>query len=258
MYEASRVGEGLIRMLELTAEGATWVVLIAGTFGIGVLVRQRRGAAVPLLVVAGLIFVQFVLIGAGKPAEYGRFGVFIDVTLAIAAACALTHPWPRLKGPAQVVAAVAMGLWVCLCGFQYLANFVADASPDNSRILAARSLGRGNTPVALLAEPAPYSCPPLNFSKRPVWLVESAEAWRRRCEAAPRPEANLQPRLLVATSDVPTSPHAQEALYYRWQLLTHGSCMPSELPQLTPVSWANKLFRYQAAPRIEPRPTSQP
>ncbi len=225
MYEVSRIGEGLARMIELTAEGASWLVLVFGCIGAGLLIKQRRVGALPLAVVGGLIFVQFVLLGAGKPAEYGRFGVFTNVALAVATACVLTHPWSRARGLGRAIPAVLTALWVGWLGYQYLGNFVADASRDNSRVQAAATLAGQGSPVALLAEPAPYSCPPLDFSKRPIWLVESADAWRRRCEQASPAEGQPGPRILIAMADGPT-----------------------------PISWADKPIRHQTAPRA--RPTS--
>lgn len=83
MYEVGRLGEGLARVLALTIEGTGGTIAFLGIVGIfGSLFRLTR-ARCGLIVPGALFFLQFVLIGAGKPAEYGRFGVFFDVILLI-------------------------------------------------------------------------------------------------------------------------------------------------------------------------------
>lgn len=83
MYEIGRFDEGLARVLALTIEGAGGTIALLGFAGIlGSLFRLTR-ARCGLIVPGALFFLQFVLIGAGKPAEYGRFGVFFDVILLI-------------------------------------------------------------------------------------------------------------------------------------------------------------------------------
>ncbi len=256
MYEVSRAGEGAWRMAELTAEGATWAVVAVGLVGIGLLIRRRVLPAAPLGLVAGLIFVQFVLIGAGKPAEYGRFGVVTDVALAIAAACALTHPWPRTgawagaRGAVRCFVAVVPLVVVtgatAYFGYRYLANFVADASRDNTRIRAAAALQPLNRGLAVLAEPAPYSCPPLDFARSRLWLFPSLQSWRGDCEAAGlRGETPRAPGI-IATSDALPPAEGQVVVPHCWGRLGANPCMP-EPPLVTPISWANKPFQRQHA-----------
>ena len=247
MYEIDRPDQGLVRMVELTVEGATWPVLIVGAVGVGLLVRRRQVAGLPLAVVGGLIFVQFVLIGAGKPAEYGRFGIFINIALAIAAACVLTQRWPHLGTAGRVIPTLLVASWVGVFGYRYLSNFVADAGPDNSRLRAAAALAGHDAPLALLAEPAPYCCPPVDFARRQLWLFESADAWGQRCEADGQAGRCPEAGLLIATADGPTPPSGQLPVPYRWELLTNSSPAPGEPPVLTPISWANKPIRRQVA-----------
>jgi hypothetical protein len=269
MYEVSRLGEGFLRVLELTVEGASWPVLVLGAAAaVAALVRRRRDA-LPLLVPAGLIGLQFVLLGAGKPAEYGRFGVFVNAALAIGAACLLAKrgilsgkaPDSRATGgtgAAQGVVArtrvqhgyrpirwlliaVVIG-WVAYGGWGYLANFVADAGSASSstRTEVAYRLADAGPAIGVLAEPAPYGCPPLDFADRRVRLYDSVDAWR----ADPTP-------VLVTAHDGPTwfGPRLPEPVDVQWL-----DVMP---PVVSSISWANKPFRLYFASTPSHEPTTR-
>ncbi|MCG3129593.1 MAG: hypothetical protein FLDDKLPJ_00327 [Phycisphaerae bacterium] len=236
MYEVSRVFEGLVRVGELTAEGATTGVALAGLAGWAWLLR-RRGASGAVLVVPAVVFLlQFVLIGAGKPAEYGRFGVFADAALAIGAACVLSEllrrgGWRRGVGAAMTAAIV---LLTARGGYAYLRNFVADEGPKGSRAQAARHVadesslaGRGYLDVGVGREPAPYCCPPLNFSAHRLRLFASQDAWRA--------EASKTTKVWIETSDAGAPPGSVEGVF------GFGSGE-------TPISWANKPMTVIVAP----------
>ena len=184
MYEIGRLGEGLVRVLELTVEGARLPVLLIGVAGLAVAFRRRRWDMLPLAVPAGLVFVQFVLLGAGKPAEYGRFGVFPDTALAIAAACVLAgRRRPKLRAVELIPAALVV-LTTGYFGWGYLYNFHKDAGPENTRAqfgllwdgLSSRS--EDSRPiVSVLADPAPYCLPPMDFARTKVLRYPSLEAY---------------------------------------------------------------------------------
>ncbi len=245
MYEVSRLGEGFLRVLELTAEGASWPVLVLGVVAAMAALLCRRRDALPLLVPAGLIGFQFVLLGAGKPGEYGRFGVFVNAALAIATACLLVGGGGSTgrapESPAAVcpgrqrgfeffrrlLALVVVG-WVAYGGWGYLANFVADTgtTASSTRTRAALCLADAGSEIGVLAEPAPYACPPLDFAGRRVRLYPSVNAW----QADPTP-------VLVTAYDGPSwfGPRLPEPADGRWL-----DVMPSFV---SPISWANKPFR---------------
>jgi hypothetical protein len=125
-----------------------------------------------LLCVASLVAVQFVLLAEGKPAEYARFAIVLDVALAIvgvAALYALTRGVLRSLGFIALVAGVA---YFCL---PYLRAFVADNSSRGTRQAAARQVQELPGDVEVIAEPAPYSCPPVNLFQRSILLVRPAE-----------------------------------------------------------------------------------
>jgi len=248
MYEIDRLGEGFTRMLALTVEGATLPVLLIGVLAMVSVVRQGRTAAVLLLVPAALFFVQFVLIGAGKPAEYGRFGVFVNIALAVAAACLLARRWTRLHESVNWIPAVLVVLWTGFFGYGYLRNFAADASSENTRLLAAEALADSNDPIAVLAEPAPYAFPPVNFARRTLWLFSSARDWVGREEV----RVDISPRVLVSARDRPGPDGAEDATTPRWRPIAKHAVSDDGWPAfLTPISWANKPMCWRRVDRSE-------
>jgi hypothetical protein len=240
MYEVSRLGEGFLRVLELTDQGASWPVLLLGVAAAALAVARRRRDVMPLLVPAGLVFLQFVLLGAGKPAEYGRFGVFVDSVLAIAAACLLVggmHPsgsdaappgrrQRRVRLLRYALVAGVVG-WVGHGGGRCLGDFLAETgSADLSTRTVTSRLIEDVPAIGVLAEPAPYSCPPLAFADRTVRLYASLDDWLDD----PTP-------VLVTAHDGPswTGPRLPEPADAQWMDL---------VPSVgSPISWANKTFR---------------
>ena len=184
MYEVARIGEGFTRVLELTAEGATWPIVIFGFIAAALMIKRKKWNALPLAIVALVFFLQFVLIGAGKPGEYGRFGIFTNTALAIGAAVVCI---PRINSgdqPIRRIMTIILVLAVGWSGSGYLQNFVADIGEENSRMRIAEVasrwtqdvLARGERPAfAVRAEPAPYCFPPIDFARADVALPRSPE-----------------------------------------------------------------------------------
>jgi hypothetical protein len=238
MYEISRIGEGFVRVIELTIEGAALPILALGVVATVIAVIRRNATMVPLAVAAAVFFMQFVFIGAGKPGEYGRFGIFTNTALAIGAACLLTLPGARRIGVVKPVAALLVILWTGACGGSYLRGFKVDTSDDNSRTKLAQRLsgmtraaqGQGEDyAVAVLADPAPYGCPPMNFSSTELLLVRSpAQAqmhFRKRRGLFLQPEDKSDPNAGITPLD----------------RLTLAVC-PWAAARSTSISWANKPF----------------
>lgn len=182
MYRVDRIGQGLLRVLELTLDGVTGPVLLIGAIGAVGAWRRRLTSVLPLVVTAGVFFLQFVMIGADKPGEYGRFGIFPNAALVIGAACWLVPwvPWAPRRRAVRWTLVSGVTVWMGLCGYAYLVNFRADASDGGSR-RHVRRLAPGSQ-LALVVEPAPYSCPPMPFDTTPVYLFpgreEALAAWR--------------------------------------------------------------------------------
>jgi hypothetical protein len=178
MYHATAAGVWL-NGGKLMLEAATIAVVLFGVIGvlhvIESSVAQRRlnfywpGCPAVhllwLLVAAGLLVaVQFFLLAAGKPGEYGRFALLPATVLCI---LAVTSFWTFLP-PARV--AFLSTLLVCTAWFgtNYIAHFDADLDPMMTpRMMTADALrAMKRTPakkLAIVAEPAPYSMPPVDL-----------------------------------------------------------------------------------------------
>lgn len=263
MYQIDRVGEGLWRVLELTIEGVTLPVVVLGLIALVVVsvrgfaharsngtdqssVGQRSlfVAMLPLVVPAAVFFLQFVLIGAGKPAEYGRFGVFTNTALAIGAACLLARPWTKLRAVVNWVPAVLVVMWMAGCGAAYLRNFIVDVQDEASLEVVDefldKQLGSADVRFAVLADPAPYNFPPISFSKSSVERLGSVENY---CLAA---SADRKTGFLVFPSDLPgiKAESDQMRIPKTKYELSKGYCIPPLVSEFdwpdTPISWANK------------------
>jgi hypothetical protein len=241
------VFEGFIRVLELTVEGATLPVLLLGAVALIVAVvyrtiRTEKGAAIAVLAVpAGMFFLQFCLIGAGKPAEYGRFGIFPNTALAIGAACLLSRRWTtKLRDIVNWLPAGVVVIWVAVFGAAYMRNFIVDATMDNSR---TRVLDLFRRPMhsdfgapqgfAVSADPAPYNFPPKNFAWTNVLLVRDVRETRKYPDdldfvrVAPVDEFQSGPQLEDSNFD-----------YFQWVV----GDPPWKWMANTQISWANKPF----------------
>ena len=155
------------RLVVAGTSGAPALLAVVGA----AMLARRRGTgwllAAPAVVVAG----QFVLLAAGKPAEYARFALTPDVAIGVLAAAAVAglplRPREARLAGGLLVAATA------LVGMRYDLNFLADSRPTSTRREAARTLAAvapGGT-LAVTADPAPYGLPPVNlFTWRLVLL----------------------------------------------------------------------------------------
>lgn len=236
MYEIARVGEGFFRVAELTAEGAGLPIAVVGIVAWVMWIRDRRTEAMPLLAVAGVLLAQFTLLGAGKPAEYGRFGVFSDAALAIGAACILAQLDRAVRGRSSVRIAVLALTTILVAGtargsITYLLNFHRDEGVANTRWLAAALLRddlADETPraptIAVLRAPAPYGCPPVDFSRYPLVLYPDKATWQR--------DASRRPSVLIEVLDDLNDSRGPRP----------GS-QTFEGVYTTPISWANKPVR---------------
>jgi len=278
MYEIARIGEGFLRVLELTIEGVTLPVVLVGAFALLValwrMMRQTpsepgaeaTGHAVaahpamvylPLIVPAAVFFVQFVLIGAGKPAEYGRFGIFPNTALAIGAACVLTRRWTKLREIVNWIPAVFVLIGISVPAYAYLYNFRWDTQTGRYSVVEPPSVGtgcyiRGHGPedswrepftVAVIAEPAPYCFPPIQFDRARVVM------FREYATALEYQEFHRSDTLVVRPVDEPVGTDRWRAapdLFLRrfvgrlFRVPFHGALT---IPQpATPISWAIKLF----------------
>ena len=155
------------------------MVAVVGVVAVAVLlIKRRQGSArshVGCLLAAPAIAIAipFVLFARGKPPEYGRFPIVLDVALLVAT-CSLVARVKNAK--AQAGAALLLLITVIAAGFPYLRGFVLDSRPLTSRLLVAKEVRALPGDVILQAEPAPYDCPPIDlFSRR---LILAPTKWQ--------------------------------------------------------------------------------
>jgi hypothetical protein len=239
MYEVGRLGEGFVRVADLTLAGATPPVVLGGLLALVGVARRRLGHDLMLLVPAGMLLVQFVLLGAGKPDEYGRFGIFYEAALAIGCGAVLAAV-TRSQRALGIVAGAGVAAICAWVSAGYFWSFHVDSTGQGSRALAAAELAKlpGGVPIAVVAEPAPYACPPVDFGRRPVVLYrEGPESTPRDGIAAWAADAEDPPPVLVAALDDPAGasavalPPGSEVVAYQSRLAL--------LPR-SRLSWANK------------------
>lgn len=211
MYDVARIAEGFLRVIKLTGEGATLPVLILGTLALVFSTKHQTPRTIVLVVPGVLFFLQFVLIGAGKPAEYGRFGIFPNTILAVGAACIVTSSATYVRRARRAIPAILSAIligWSGAHGWAYLDGFLSDASDNNTRINLAKSLAAipqeaKNTRIpkklATYAEPAPYCFPPVDFAHVDVRLLPLPKRAPLRCSPS---EVTLAP---LDTSRTPMS-----------------------------------------------------
>lgn len=239
-YGVGDVWDGLANGLDLLAEGGTLVVMLAGavvatTFGWRLARRStptdRDSLTLPLLlaVPAVAVLLQFVLLGAHKPGEYARFALLPCAALAIAAVTGARLLTERRA--TRVSAILALCVATFIGGGAYVLNFARGAGVfgyQDTRAAAAHTLShlkdQGRYTLAIPAEPAPYSMPPIDLFRWRILLLP---------KGAPDATAARDARVdvYVAVTDRTTNPPTG---------LVSWSPIPSNQPWPTPISWANK------------------
>ena len=206
MYQAGASGSALGGAMMLIGCGAGVVVAIGGVIGAGLLgfraVKMRRSTQFPevrrrsmgvlLAVPAIWIFIQFVAFANGKPGEYGRFGLYVDIVLAIEAVVAI-QTFARqaaLRALLLIVVLESSALSVA----QYLAGFASDASASSTRLITAARLAElnhdGEQRLVVADEPAPYCLPPVDLF---TWQIELVGRGESIAESATHDNVSVQP-----------------------------------------------------------------
>ncbi len=261
MFKVTLSGMGLLNAAQLVREGASTIVAIVGCIAtIGFLwrhipVNQRKseptcqlqnmpnpGVGWLLVVPAAISLVQFALAAEDMPGEYGRFAVFPDVCLAVAAGPAFNRLAKYRTARGAFAAAMILG--AALPGADYLRAFVRDCREKTSRFVAAEELQRhqreGGRVLGMLVEPAPYVCPPMNvFSwsirllppKEPIEKPVTCDVLIRAWQTPEFPDPGTLPPERFARYDVPVRAWPSDA---------------------TPMSWADKTFELVAPPQRPP------
>jgi hypothetical protein len=170
--QVAHATQGAVRVAQLLVESAGIGVVLIGIAGFLLLLR-RRPAATTIAAAAGIgTLLVGVLLGAGKPAEFARFLILPVLLLGIASAwllAAIVRRQPPLGFAITVLVLTTMSTTA------YYRAFLRDArGQSESRLAAARYLERqmaDEDAVGVLQEPAPYSVPPLDFTRCRVLLL---------------------------------------------------------------------------------------
>jgi hypothetical protein len=176
----------------LIAEGASLPIAVFGVVGvllIPLLARRspttdkdrqappsRTAAAVLVAVPAALSLIQFLATAAGKPGEFGRFAILPDTALLLAA-LALARAAGSSGEKREPLAGGILVFLTAIFGLSYLTTFTHDKNhpqSGSSRIVAAKRLAqlsaRAST-LAVHADPAPYSLPPVDLTRWKLLLL---------------------------------------------------------------------------------------
>jgi hypothetical protein len=255
MYKVGRPIEGLLNEMSLAAEGTSPLLAAAGLIGataLGIRAFRRRRDASPdairrratgllLATPAVLIAIQFALLGAGKPGEFGRFLIVTDVFLAIEAVAAAVTFLPQTRLRCGVLA-VLLASTACF-GWVYLRGFIRDSREITPRLEAAAYLrdayDRRRPNIAIIAEPAPYCLPPVNlFDWQLTRLPPGQDPWVAMAQADPRPDR------FVRATDLPPANPGESWLHGMKRRWTSAR-----------ISWAAKPFEMgQKVPATQPSP----
>lgn len=249
-YGVHNLVQGATHTLDVIREGTSWVLALAAVaaavirFGIHASRYQKSRAKgrrirlrpLPWLLAApvALTLGQLVFFGAGKGMEYGRFALLPDIAVVVAAVVGLAR-WARTAADSRFTL-LYLTLWLSAAsaGAKYLQNFIRDAADSPPRILEARRLAQlaGKHPlrVALTAEPAPYSLPPVNLFDWPLVLL-------------PRGATEFDADVLICAVDDPADPPRRPGIFV---------LPPAYSAPLTPISWAAKPFLIELRKGAEP------
>jgi hypothetical protein len=239
----------------LIIEGASMVGGVTGLIGLLVMAgnytwwrdRRWRNVTVLLGVPSALILLQFTLLAAGKPGEFGRFFILPDIALVLAATVLVS-----CIGWGRMIEAALCALLVLVAAYQglaYSAAFGQDTQQTASRMIAAARLEalwqQGARTLAVRAEPAPYSLPPIDITSWKLLLLPK----------------DWQPSTLGNAPDVVITPVDQigreaDLLNTPYQ----RSYISGKAPWIrTSIAWADKPFellvkRSAATPQSASRP----
>lgn len=236
MFASGWSAGGVQNAMWLLAEGTA--PLIAATGGIAALAllvsaAMRRTWAVRssgwlLLAPAALVLAQFIYFAGGQSADYGRFALFVDLVLVILAVVGGYYLLLWREWRPEVI--LLLGLAAAISGSSYYAGFVSDAFRPTSRSNAAQLVEAhrlaGARTVGIVAEPAPYSVPPLNLFDWQIVLLP--RDYQPQSDASP-------PDLVVRAVDHLARPAEAWAVSYDWELV-------NPVGNDAPMRWASKPF----------------
>ena len=189
-----------------------------------------------MVVPSALVLLQMVLLAAGKTAEYARFGLLVDVMMAIAAAVLIGILQMRARERALIAVLLVAG--TLFFGARYDVNFVRDRGIGSTRHQAAIALdtySQVSQTLDVFAEPAPYFLPPVDLFSWKIVLQP-----QKNLTALPPGTVAVRP--VDREEKLPAGIHRYKSAFD-----------PEPLP--SPISWANKPFEILSASRVRISPS---
>ena len=233
MYRIGQFHLGAWRVGELLFESGGAGLVITGLIAWALLLRERLDRSLAAGAAGLGMALLAIAIGAGKPAEFARFLLLPTALLAVAAGIVLAR---AAREHRKAAALLALIVFATMPTYAYLRSFRNDLRLDTeTRYAAGRYLAAQIEPgetVGLLQEPAPFSVPPLDFTRLDVLLLP---------ESPPADASAALPDWLVFTADDDAPPGAWWRAHYRLRRR-----FPDASERLSPITWANKaVFVYR-------------
>lgn len=197
MYRVGRFGAGALRVGELLVESCGWATLLIGAVGLAFLTwRRPRESAIIGAPALAMLFLT-IAIGADKPAEFARFLLLPACVLTIGVAYFLARI--RWFDSSVVILLLLLSgsqsywraFWNDGNGYadsrRATADFINSMNPnlrsmvqrgglslsDDELAILARAMEQTHGSVGVIEEPAPYSVPPIDFTRWRVVLLPS-------------------------------------------------------------------------------------
>ena len=171
MYDVGGVGSMALSTVRIAWAGVGAVGLYALFVAIGLIAMNRAERRSPMRMIAGVVglvaFMQFVVLSAGKPAEYARFGLLAAAVGSTLVADAVQN---LLDAQRRALLGWVIAGYVIVAGVSLARNGVRHADQTPPVGSAQR--------IAVAYEPAPWSCPPIDLFKTELVLMPSASIRR--------------------------------------------------------------------------------
>lgn len=217
MFERGLSVDGVARAAQWIAHGTSPVLMLAGLVGVGLFAcvgngaprgaedssrdRAARGRVRTgwlLAVPSSLTLMSFTWHATGQGAAYGRFALLADVALGIVAVTMLGRVVRRAAPRAALM--IILLITTAWSSAPYVMSYMKSAGDIGTRVRAAeklQSLQRdGARVLGLVAEPAPYSMPPVDLF---AWrLILLPEGWKPGEERPRRMDVLTGPCEIVA------------------------------------------------------------
>jgi hypothetical protein len=222
MYQAPASVDGALHGILLLAEGGSTTIFF-GMLAIGFFAWRKEPIAWLLAAAALPGLCVFLMHATGKPGEYARFALSFDLSLIVGMVLGISVLKRTVE---RVVMGCVLVLMLLPFGISYVLDYERETFVGSTRLIVAErlaDLSSGGT-LAVDAEPAPYSLPPVDLFRWKMVLLP-------RGMAAP-----VDADVRVDPVDAAGVDSANVAYLNR----------PVLLP--TPISWAGKPFRIQTPP----------